>query len=205
MKIKLSDVKKAEREYAESQRVWGDNNMVTQRAEIKWRNLLDRWNVQKKLHGSKTNPRKRARKITARKSVSRLHSAAEMRKRKNNPSIQEVNAQTPKYVIGHFYEPIPFYDGKVLKYQGMATKENRVWMMKRPGMVMLKKYKGGRITAKGHRLFTSTILRKNPIRHGYTILGNGAELATFKTRHHAMQYGRAFANAHRTVRVEMKH
>jgi hypothetical protein len=27
--------------------------------------------------------------------------------------------------IGHYYQPIPYYGGKVLKYQGIATEGNR--------------------------------------------------------------------------------
>lgn len=36
---------------------------------------------------------------------------------------------------------------------------------------------------------------KNPVKHGYTIAVAGAEIATFKTRMHAVQYGQALANA----------
>lgn len=28
-------------------------------------------------------------------------------------------------VIGHAYQPIPFFDGRVLKYQGLVTRRNR--------------------------------------------------------------------------------
>lgn len=55
--------------------------------------------------------------------------------------------------IGHYYEPIPHYHGKVLKYRGIATSGNMSFMMKRPGMLILSEYKGDRITDK-HELFT---------------------------------------------------
>lgn len=56
--------------------------------------------------------------------------------------------------IGHFYEPIAFYSGRVLKYQGRANARNREWMMAKPGMIMVESYKGDRITADTHALFT---------------------------------------------------
>lgn len=55
--------------------------------------------------------------------------------------------------IGHYYEPIPFFGGRVLKYAGIASEKNRDWMMARPGMLMLDSYKGDRITTDNHTLF----------------------------------------------------
>lgn len=57
--------------------------------------------------------------------------------------------------IGHYYEPIAFYGNKVLKYAGIACEMNRDNMMAKPGMVMLDTYKGDRITADNHELFTA--------------------------------------------------
>lgn len=47
--------------------------------------------------------------------------------------------------IGHFYDPIPYFEGRVLKYQGQACARNVEWMMKIPGMLMLDAYHGDRI------------------------------------------------------------
>lgn len=57
--------------------------------------------------------------------------------------------------VGHFYEPIPLYGGRVLKYCGFATEGNRGWMMVKPGMQILDAYLGDRIRADDHSLFTS--------------------------------------------------
>lgn len=38
------------------------------------------------------------------------------------------------------------------------------------------------------------VIAKNPVKHGYTIVAGGAEIATFKTRMHAVAYGQALAN-----------
>ena len=62
-------------------------------------------------------------------------------------------AQTAS-VIGHFYQPIEFYNGTILKYQGMESEANREWMMAKPGMQMLDSYKGDRITADTHQVWT---------------------------------------------------
>jgi len=59
------------------------------------------------------------------------------------------------FPVGHYYEPIPYYEGRVLKYAGLACAMNLEWMMARPGMLMLDAYKGDRITADGHKPFTS--------------------------------------------------
>lgn len=71
---------------------------------------------------------------------------------------QEQNAMTisaSKWdVIGHYYEPISFYKGKVLKYSGMACQANIEHMMEKPGILILGCYKGDRITADNHELFT---------------------------------------------------
>jgi hypothetical protein len=49
--------------------------------------------------------------------------------------------------IGHYYAPIPYYGGRVLKYEGIACPMNHARMMAKPGMLMLDAYKGDRITA----------------------------------------------------------
>lgn len=55
---------------------------------------------------------------------------------------------------GHYYEPIAYYGGRVLKYAGIACPMNKAHMMAKPGMLMLDAYKGDRITADTHQLFT---------------------------------------------------
>ena len=63
--------------------------------------------------------------------------------------------ETSQFVeIGHYYEPIPYYRGAVLKYQGIACEMNKEWMMAKPGMLMLGAYKGDRILAESHEPFT---------------------------------------------------
>lgn len=57
--------------------------------------------------------------------------------------------------IGHYYEPIAYYNGRVLKYAGIACPLNQAHMMAKPGMLMLNSYKGDRITADTYELFTS--------------------------------------------------
>lgn len=56
-------------------------------------------------------------------------------------------------VIGYYYAPIPFYNGRVLKHEGGAVAHNVAHMMAQPGMVMLHEYKGDRITADTHQPF----------------------------------------------------
>lgn len=56
--------------------------------------------------------------------------------------------------IGHYYEPIQHYKGRVLKYAGIACPMNYKFMMDIPGMLMLSTYKGDRITSDKHELFT---------------------------------------------------
>lgn len=62
----------------------------------------------------------------------------------------------PEYytVIGYYYQPIPHYGGQVLKHAGLACPGNREHMMAKPGMLMLDEYKGDRIRADDHSLFT---------------------------------------------------
>lgn len=49
-------------------------------------------------------------------------------------------------MIEYFYAPIPYYQGQVLKCQGIATSNNKVWMLKKhPDMIVLKGYRGDRI------------------------------------------------------------
>lgn len=59
--------------------------------------------------------------------------------------------------IGHYYAPIAFYDGKVLKYQGIATKGNldAILRVKFPDGVLLDSYKGDRIKADTYEEYTS--------------------------------------------------
>jgi len=54
----------------------------------------------------------------------------------------------------YFYEPIPYYSGKVLKCAGMPSEQNMAWMMAKPGMVLLDEYKGDRIHADTYLPFT---------------------------------------------------
>lgn len=45
----------------------------------------------------------------------------------------------------------------------------------------------------------------NPVKHGYTVSAKGAEIATFKTRAHAAQYGQAFADTYQiSVKVSKR-
>jgi len=55
--------------------------------------------------------------------------------------------------IGHYYRPIPLFNGNVLKYAGIACPMNVGFMMKEPGIVMLPNYKGDRIHAATHEMF----------------------------------------------------
>lgn len=57
--------------------------------------------------------------------------------------------------VGYFYEPIAYYDGKVLKCAGIACEMNMKHMMEKPGMVLLDGYKGDRITSETHEPFTA--------------------------------------------------
>ncbi|WP_340672389.1 hypothetical protein [Bradyrhizobium ottawaense] len=50
----------------------------------------------------------------------------------------------------YFHRPIAVYDGSVLKCHGIATEENRGWMMAEPGTIELQGYRGDRITAATH-------------------------------------------------------
>lgn len=56
--------------------------------------------------------------------------------------------------LGHYYEPIPYYNGRVLKYRGIACGNNLHWMIAKPGMLVLSRYLGDRITADTQQLFT---------------------------------------------------
>lgn len=55
-KIRLKDVKQAEREYASAMTAWGENNMVTQRAMSKWYDLRAAYAQQT---GKSVNPKRR--------------------------------------------------------------------------------------------------------------------------------------------------
>lgn len=57
-------------------------------------------------------------------------------------------------IIGHYYSPIPFYAGKVLKYEGLATEGNREHCMSNPGWRMLPDYIADRISADTLQPFT---------------------------------------------------
>lgn len=52
--------------------------------------------------------------------------------------------------IGHFYRPIAYYGGKVLKYEGIATEGNKEH---NADAVILPEYLGDRITADTHEVF----------------------------------------------------
>jgi hypothetical protein len=56
--------------------------------------------------------------------------------------------------LGYFYLPIPYYQGRVLKCKGIACRRNMAHMLAQPGMVLLDRYMGDRITADTHTLFT---------------------------------------------------
>jgi hypothetical protein len=58
--------------------------------------------------------------------------------------------------VGHFYTPIAMFDGKVLKYQGLATEGNKTWFVEQnPGTIILDKNMGDRINANDHSLFAN--------------------------------------------------
>ena len=73
-----------------------------------------------------------------------LHDACEDVKRRQQASEE----------ISYFYRPLAFYEGAVLKCAGIATDENRARMMKEPGTIELKGYRGDRIDAVTHQKFT---------------------------------------------------
>lgn len=58
--------------------------------------------------------------------------------------------------VGHFYSPIDFYNGAVLKYKGIATEGNKVWFVEEtPGTIILAEYKGDRIKTADHSEHTT--------------------------------------------------
>jgi hypothetical protein len=59
--------------------------------------------------------------------------------------------------IGHYYRPIPFYAGKVLKYGGIATPGNAWVLDEKPGTIILDRYIADRITADTHEDFGNNI------------------------------------------------
>lgn len=73
--------------------------------------------------------------------------------RKRMESEMEASQATDFKVIGHHYQPIAYFDGAVLKYEGMACEMNRDRMMAKPGMIMMDSYKGDRIVAKDHSIY----------------------------------------------------
>lgn len=57
--------------------------------------------------------------------------------------------------IGHFYAPISYYKGAVLKYQGIVTKGNQGMLKEQfPDGLMLDSYIADRITAADHTPYT---------------------------------------------------
>lgn len=54
--------------------------------------------------------------------------------------------------VGHYYTPIEYYKGEVLKYAGIATKGNSWVLEERPGTIVLSEYKGDRIKKADHSL-----------------------------------------------------
>lgn len=53
--------------------------------------------------------------------------------------------------VGHFYAPIAYFNGTVLKYHGIATEENQNWVVeKTPGTIILPEFNGDRINAADH-------------------------------------------------------
>ncbi len=57
--------------------------------------------------------------------------------------------------MGVYYEPIPYYNGSVLKCAGGVNEQNKTWMLAKPGMIILPHYIADRITADTHKPFTS--------------------------------------------------
>ena len=55
--------------------------------------------------------------------------------------------------VGHYYTPIAYFDGKVLKYAGIATKGNAWFVREHPGTLVLDANKGDRILADNYTLF----------------------------------------------------
>lgn len=83
----------------------------------------------------------------------------------------------------HYYAPIALYNGRVLKYQGMASEDNRQWMaQKYPGLVELAEYKGDRILADTHQPFDgmwpqSAPVAKRGAHHVRGVVINAARMA----------------------------
>lgn len=60
--------------------------------------------------------------------------------------------------IGHFYAPITFYGGKVLKYMGIASEENKEWFVNaNPGTIILPERVADRINANDYSPFGDSI------------------------------------------------
>lgn len=58
--------------------------------------------------------------------------------------------------LGHFYVPIPFFKGRVMKYQGIVNTFNLGFLKSRfPDGVLLDSFKGDRITTDTHTLYTT--------------------------------------------------
>jgi len=55
---------------------------------------------------------------------------------------------------GVYYEPIPYYDGKVLKCAGGVTDSNKSFMLTKPGMIILPHYIADRIIIDTYQPFT---------------------------------------------------
>lgn len=59
------------------------------------------------------------------------------------------------------------------------------------------------IKAEWNAGYSSVLVQRNPVKHGYDVEANGARIATFKALAHAKEYGQAFANKHR-VQVKLR-
>ena len=56
--------------------------------------------------------------------------------------------------MAYFYKPLEFFNGRVLKCQGIATDDNRGWFVEQnPGTIILVGYRGDRIRASDHTEF----------------------------------------------------
>lgn len=108
------------------------------------------------------------------------------------------NPTLPKVI-----ESIRLADGSLLRLQKRGKRFDVIRNV--GGLATGWRYiKKGVSLQEAHAAFDALSLTSNPIKHGYTVLANGAELATFKTRAHAMEYGRAMARARPTLRVQMR-
>lgn len=55
---------------------------------------------------------------------------------------------TSNHNLPHFYIPLTFYSGKILKCAGICTPDNVIWFTKNnPGTVIVDRYLGDRVRA----------------------------------------------------------